>query len=401
LPDTAKNDSPASPEPAETAGVPADFDRQSMHALAGGVAHAFNNLLASSIGHMELAIAALPAGSPVRDDLEYALADGRKMTELCHRTISRCGTGMFNMSRLDLRKVAKSAAAQLAAEVPKKARLRVNPGSWPVWVSGDYKLLEALTVNLIRNALEAMRPDGGLVTVSPLILMVDDTFLAAHSMRNSLKLGEHACIEVSDNGYGMDAVISSRAAMPLFSTKGAGRGLGLTEVHGIVLIHGGVLAIESEVGKGSTFTVLLPPYADRSIVHPAPEPPVATQRGKVLIIDDEPGVRRYASRILQRMGLETFTAADGFEGLDRFREHADEIDLVLLDVIMPRMDGDVVLKELRQIRPGVKILLVSGYQDAALSDRFGKQEIANMLFKPFSTADFISRVERAMQGTKK
>lgn len=401
---TVENEPGPMPAAPEDTGQPTKGGIHSMHALVGGVAHAFTNLLTSTIGHLELALDAIPAESTVRDDLNFALTDARKMAELCHRTISRCGRGVFQMTRLDLRVVLDAAVASLAARVPPRIELRFQPGAWPIWVSGEPSLLQTLTVNLIQNALEATRPDGGTVTVSPLVESIDERFAADHFMGTDLKPGEYAGIEVADTGYGMDAVIVRKAFSPLFSTKGYGRGLGLTEVQGIALIHRGTVAVETEVGRGSTFKVLLPLCEERGAARAAtPAAPAgggAKRRGTVLIIDDEPGVTRYAGRILQRLGFGCFTAGDGPEGLDRFREHADEIDLVLLDVFMPVMDGDEVLKELRRIRPDVKVLLVSGYQQAALTDRFSREDVASLLFKPFATADFVNRVERAMQTTQ-
>jgi two-component system, cell cycle sensor histidine kinase and response regulator CckA len=375
-----------------------------MHALVGGVAHAFNNLLASTIGQLELAFTALPENSEAREDLRLALADARRMAELCHRTISRCGTGVFNQSRVDLRAVVERTAARLAPTVPPRVQFRCQPGAWPVCVCGDEQLLETMTADLIINAMEAIGQDGGTVSVAPFIVKADESFLLERVVKSSLPPGEYAAIEVSDTGYGMDEVIASKAFAPMFTTKGAGRGLGLAEVQGIVLIHGGAVALETHVGKGSTFTVLLPPVDDRRAPRPAgsPPPPVVPppSRGTIMVVDDEDGIRRYAGRILQGMGFGTIMAADGPEALEKFREHADEVDLVLLDVFMPRMDGDDVLREMRRIRPELEAVLISGYQDAVLSDKFDRSALSAFLYKPFATADFVERVEKATRKTR-
>ncbi len=383
---------------------------RSMHALAGGVAHMFNNLLASMIGQLELALADSPADLKAGDDVRRALADARKMAELCHRTISRCGTGVFSMTQVDLRSVISRASERVAQHVPPHVNFRLDLGAGAVRVAGDAKLLEIMAANLMINAIEAIHSAGGTVTVTARVEQVDERFRLAHVMTSALKPGAYAALVISDSGYGMDERTAARAFAPLFSTKGPGRGLGLVEVQGIALIHNGAVAFETQLGAGSTFHVLLPLDAAR-IEHPSParapsaaapmpatEPaPASASRGAVLIVDDEEGIRRYAVRVLQGMGLTTFVASDGPEAVELFQEHADEIGLVLLDVFMVRMNGDQVLRILRRIRPDVRIQLMSGYQDAALSELFDKRDLSTLLLKPFATALFVKEVQKAIQ----
>ncbi|MEI6210447.1 MAG: response regulator [bacterium] len=398
--------------------APADLRPESvrsMHALAGGVAHMFNNLLAAMIGQLELVISELPVDAKTSADVRVALADARKMAELCHRTISRCGTGVFHMTPVDLRSVISRAAGLVARQVPPHVNIHLDSGPAAVWVAGDAKLLEILTANLLVNALEAMQAAGGTVTVSARMVQVDEKFRQAHVMSAELKPGAYAALAVADTGYGMDEHIAARALAPLFSTKGPGRGLGLVEVQGIALIHNGSVAFETQLGAGSTFLVLLPTGAARSehqpeprafapsvaaapaSAAPAPAPVASASRGAVLVVDDEEGIRRYAVRVLQGMGLTTFVASDGPEAVELFQEHADEVDLVLLDVFMVHMHGDQVLRILRRMRPDVRIQLMSGYQKSALAELFDKRDLATLLLKPFATTDFINNVQRAIR----
>jgi CheY-like chemotaxis protein len=251
--------------------------------------------------------------------------------------------------------------------------------------------------------LESIRSDGGSIRVKAQVEQVDDQFLRDHGTTSSLPPGAYASIEVVDTGYGMDEVIAAKAFTPLFSTKGPGRGLGLAEVQGIVLIHNGGVAFQTQLGQGSTFRILLP-LAGVTPGRPpaAPHRPVAPShgaaaRGTILIVDDEEGIRRYAVRVLQAHGYATYVASDGPEAIDLFYDHADEIDLVLLDVFMTRMNGDKVLRALRRMRPDVRVQLMSGYQDAALSELFDKKDLATLLFKPFATADFVGNVQKAIR----
>lgn len=379
---------------------------RSVHALAGGVAHMFNNLLASMIGQLELALEQLPSSVKAGEDVRMALADARKMAELCHRTISRCGTGVFSMKPVDLRSVIARAAEMAARHTQSHVSFRVDPSPTAVWVAGDAKLLEIMAANLMVNAIEAIHAAGGTVAVTARVVQVDEQFRQTHVLTSTLNPGAYAALVVADTGYGMDERLASRAFAPLFSTKGPGRGLGLVEVQGIALIHNGTVAFETQLGAGSTFQVLLPlcsvrgehPAATRAPASSTPAPvPVLASRGAVLIVDDEEGIRRYAVRILQGLGLTTFVASDGPEAVELFQEHADEIDLVLLDVFMVRMHGDQVMRILRKIRPEVHIQLMSGYQDAALSELFDKRDLSTLLLKPFATAVFINNVQQAIQ----
>ncbi len=375
---------------------------RSVHALTGGVAHMFNNLLASMIGQLELALTEMPVESGARDDVHVALGDARKMAELCHRTISRCGTGIFRMAQVDLRDVVERATAQMAPKVPPYVKLRVNRAQEPVVVEGDAHLLGIMTANLLANAIESIHADGGLINVTAQVEQVDERFVRAHGTTSSLNPGTYASIEVVDTGYGMDEVIAAKAFTPLFSTKGPGRGLGLAEVQGIVLIHNGAVAFQTQLGQGSTFRILLPlsgtPPGRPSAPHRSvPVLPSAASRGTILIVDDEEGIRRYALRVLQSLGYTTYVASDGPEAIELFHDHADEIDLVLLDVFMTRMNGDKVLRALRRMRPDVRVQLMSGYQDVALSELFDKKDLSTLLFKPFATADFVSNVQKTIR----
>ena len=377
---------------------------RSVHALAGGVAHMFNNLLASMIGQLELALEELPANLKASEDVRLALADGRKMAELCHRTISRCGTGVFYMTQVDLRQVIARAAEMTARHVQPHVNFRLDPGPKAIPVAGDAKQLELMAANLMTNAIEAIQATGGTVQVSVQVVQVDERFRKTHVLTSDLPPGTYAALVVADTGYGMDERIAARAFAPLFSTKGPGRGLGLVEVQGIALIHNGAVAFESQLGTGSTFQVLLPLYAARGEAAspsrtPAPSAavPAPAARGAVLIVDDEEGIRRYAVRVLQGMGLTTFVASDGPEAVELFQEHADEIDLVLLDVYMVHMHGDQVLRILRRIRPDVRVQLISGYQGAALSELFDKRDLSTLLLKPFATLEFINTVQKMIQ----
>lgn len=376
-----------------------DDEQARLHALIGSVAHAFNNLLASAMGHVELALSIIPDRSPASSDLAYSLNKLQQMANLCHRTLSHSGTGVFNMVPTDLRAVIEVAEQQLRPSLPQHVSLEIQQPDVPVYIRGDFSPLVSMVNSITKNAIEAIDRQGGMITIATGTKNIGQSFLEECHCSGEIPSGDYAYIEITDNGYGMDRILLSKLFTPLFSTKGPGRGIGLVEAQGIALIHKGAIAVKSAPGNGSIFTVLFPTDTENTNESPASprDPEIAeTPGGLILIADDEAGVRRYANRILTRRGFDTMTASDGQEAVDIFREHADHIDLVLLDVFMPKLDGDQVLKMLRSIMPNVKFLLISGYQEAALSGRFSKEDLNRFLFKPFSTADFIQRVNHVL-----
>ena len=370
------------------------------HAIAGGVANVINNLLTSVIGHIELAEMQLPDGTVGRRDLETALRDAERLTEVTKRTLTHFGVGVVDFNRLDLRSIAERAAVRLSEHIPGTVDLNLNLGSWPVAVLGDADALERMLWELLNNALEAMGEDRGNIGVSVMITRVDEEFFADHAMPCCLKPGEYACVEISDDGYGMDPDTAGKIFDPFYSTKGAGRGLGLPEAYGMVLLHGGAIAVNSEIGKGSTFKALLPTADRKAEEGPDEENPQAAPWTScaILVVDDESGIRRYAKRVLGAMGYAVLVADNGRSAVDAFRENADSIELVLLDVFMPGMNGDEVLRELRRIRPGVKVVVMTGYTESMDLDGFKGRPPLAFMHKPFSKGEFVAKITKAINS---
>jgi CheY-like chemotaxis protein len=227
---------------------------------------------------------------------------------------------------------------------------------------------------------------------------VDRAYLARTWLAPDLPEGEYVVLEVVDDGPGMSAETLGKIFDPFFTTKFTGRGLGLAAVLGIVRGHGGALKVTSALGQGTTFTILLPAVlpdrhaapapADREDMQAPQRPaaPAAAPAPLLLVIDDEEGVRSVAARMLERFGFSVITAADGRAGVDLFRDHADTIAAVLLDLTMPRLDGEQTMREILAIRPDARVVIMSGYDQQSLTERFAGLNPAGFLQKPFQPA---------------
>jgi CheY-like chemotaxis protein len=231
-------------------------------------------------------------------------------------------------------------------------------------VEGDPGQLNQVLLNLCVNAHEAMHPAGGRLTIRTFNTSMGEGWSCSRHVRH--EPGDYVCLEVADTGKGMDSATIQRIFDPFFSTKFQGRGLGLAASAGVVANHRGCMTAHSAVGMGSTFRVLLPRQKE-AIAKPAPEPRVQQPRpaggysGFVLVVDDESVVRDTTSAILRRAGYEVITAADGLEGLGILRRSERPIDLLIVDLLMPRMGGEGVIAGLRDLAVKPVVLVSSGY----------------------------------------
>ena len=373
---------------------------ETLGVLAGGIAHDFNNLLVGILGNAGLALEDLPAGSPARDCVSDIETSALRAADLVRQLLAYAGKGRVAVERVDLSALVREMLQLLGSSIRKKAELRFEPAASGPIVAGDAVQLRQVAMNLITNASDAMADMPGVIRVSTGIehYFTDD----AGSYRGAaLDPGEYAFVCVSDTGCGMDAYTRERMFVPFFTTKFAGRGLGLAAVLGIVRSHGGALRVTSKVGAGTTVRVLLP--LARSQVEDAAEVAESSARAvaasiKVLVADDESTAREVAKRVLEGMGLTVIFAVDGEEAVQRFTERHADFGLVILDLTMPKMSGLEAIDAMRAIEPNVAALLMSGYTDEesdALSRRHG---FSGFVRKPYRPSELAERVREALQA---
>ncbi|MHB1025333.1 MAG: response regulator, partial [Desulfobacteria bacterium] len=239
-------------------------------------------------------------------------------------------------------------------------------------------------------ASEAIGDRSGVITVSVGAIQCGEEYLKESELQDSLPPGLYVRLEVTDTGIGMDAGTRSRIFEPFFSTKFTGRGLGLAAVLGIVRSHKGALKVYSEPGKGTTFKILFPALTEgEDATRSRESSPLADWRGKgtILLVDDEESLIALGARMLEHLGFTVLTAADGRQAVNLYRERGKEIDLVLMDLTMPHMDGAEAFAELRRLNPEVRVVLASGYAEEDVSSRFeGKKRPAGVMQKPYTLA---------------
>jgi CheY-like chemotaxis protein len=253
-------------------------------------------------------------------------------------------------------------------------------------------------MNLVINASDAVGDRPGMISVSTGVVHADRGYLDAGFVPPDLPPGDYVYLEVSDSGAGMSAETQARIFEPFFTTKFTGRGLGLATVLGIVRGHKGALKVYSELGKGSSFKLLLPAgrnEPDRRRAEPTGEM-LPNAGGTILIVDDEVNVRNVTSRLIEGLGFRTLEAADGIEAIRLYREHAREILCVLMDLTMPRLDGEETFRELRKLQPDVRVLLMSGYNEQDAIARFVGKGLAGFIQKPFVLKELEQQLQRLL-----
>jgi CheY-like chemotaxis protein len=267
-------------------------------------------------------------------------------------------------------------------------------------VVADATQLSQVVMNLITNAAEAVREGAGRITLRTGLVdaeKVDERFVVGRSV--AVK-GSYVFFEVVDDGCGMDVETQSKIFDPFFTTKFTGRGLGLAAALGIVQSHDGVIEIDSEIGRGTRFRVLFPAAERVVITREKWETPIENWRSSatVLVVDDDEGVRDLLDATLGRVGLTVLLACNGREGVELFRRHADEIDAVVLDRTMPDIGGEDAFDEMREIRPEVRIMLISGYSEERAAWHFIDKGLDAFLHKPFEPRVLLERIRRIIEG---
>ena len=366
--------------------------------LAGGIAHDFNNLLTAIAGYTALLLDEVPEDDAHRSDLIEIEEAATRGAALVDQLLSFSRRKMLMPSTLDLNEVVESTRGLLSrvigADVELVTRLAPNLDR----VRADLTQVEQVLLNLAVNARDAM-PAGGLLEIDTANVLLHSRNVNAALAANT---APHVMLTVRDSGVGMDRATQAQVFEPFFTTKevGQGTGLGLSTAYGIVTQAGGHITVESRPGAGTTFRVYLPTDARAADVEAPAVVDATPRRGQetILVVEDETAVRSLARDVLTRLGYEVLTASDGRQALDVAKRHRGRIDLLVSDVVLPKLRGVEVADRLHARRPELRVLYISGYTQTAIVHDGLLDPGVNFLAKPFRPADLANRVREVLDA---
>ena len=356
---------------------------ESLGVLAGGIAHDFNNILMAIMGNADLALMRINKESPAVDNLKRIEQSAARAADLAKQMLAYSGKGKFVVEHIDMSRLVEEMLNMVEVSISKKAVLRLNLTSLIPSVEADATQLRQIIMNLVINASEAIGEKSGVIAINTGCMECDKNYLTSVWLDENLGTGLYVYLEVSDTGCGMDKDTLAKLFDPFFTTKFTGRGLGMAAVLGIVRGHKGAIRVYSEPDKGSSFKILLP-AVDRPVEIFNGGNQVDDWRGEgtVLLVDDEETVRAIGSEMLRELGFQVVTAEDGRDAVELFKSR-DDIDFVILDLTMPKMNGEQCFRELRKLKPEMKIIMSSGFNQQEVTQKFVGKGLSGFIQKPY------------------
>jgi PAS domain S-box-containing protein len=365
--------------------------------LAGGIAHDFNNILGVIIGYADLALYETPADRAPRRHMQNVLDAGNRARELVGQILAFSYQTEEELQSVQVDQIAREVIKFARAVLPSTIELRQHiPASIRPVMAVPTQIHQVL-MNLCTNAAQSMSEHGGVLEISLANEDIDSDFVALHK---EMRPGPYVKLTVSDTGAGMPAGLLSRIFEPYFTTKekGKGTGLGLAIVHGIVKSYGGVIEVQSEQGKGSSFAIYLPAIDHAAVARDVDSQ--AMQRGteRVLFIDDEETLAAYGKQALEHLGYHVTAKTDNLEALELFRRNPDQFDLIFCDVTMPNLTVDEVVQELLRSRPDIPIILYTGYSESISTSRVRGMGVKAFLKKPLTMKSLAEAVRGVLDN---
>jgi PAS domain S-box-containing protein len=368
--------------------------------LAGGIAHDFNNILQVILGNAQLIHMQMRKDDKMRDKIETILRAVSSGSSIVRQLLMFSRKGEAKKDKLDLNSLIVKFSNMLRKIIGEDIELKINMDPKVGIIYGDRTQIEQILLNLSTNARDAM-PNGGVLSIETKYIKLDENFCR---LRPEIKPGDYALVTVTDTGVGMDDETMERIFEPFFTTKGIGTGLGLSVVYGIVKEHEGLIEVESEIGKGTKFKIYLPLLSKGEGKLEMEEFERSSNykgSGTILIAEDEEQVREIASMMMNELGYKVIQATNGKEAVDIFRQKADEIDLVILDIIMPKLGGKEAFYKIRSIHPTIPILFTTGYtyEQTIVDSIMREGKNVDLLFKPYRMTEIGQKVKSLMGKT--
>jgi len=368
---------------------------ESIGQIAGGLAHDFNNLLVVIKGYADLAEEKTREDSILSGYHNQILSAADRATDLTRQLLSFSSRQIMETEPLDLNVLMNETGNLLQRLLPENIAYEFIPGTNLGTIDGDAGQLEQAVINLAVNARDAM-PDGGKLTIETENIMIDQNYVESHPWAS---VGRHVLLRVSDTGTGIAEEIQDLIFEPFFTTKpeGLGTGLGLSVLFGVVKQHGGFTHLYSELDRGTEFRIYLP-IIERTArgLKRKLEPRITREHETVLLVEDDEQVRTLADTFLSLSGYQVILAEDGEVAIHRFREFQNKISIVILDVVLPKVDGREVMEEIHKLAPGLPILFCSGYSANGIHTNFILEDDLVLLQKPYSRDDLLRKVREML-----
>ena len=362
--------------------------------LAGGIAHDFNNILGIILGNTELAMDDVPEWNPARLNLEEIITAGIRARDVVRQLLSFAHKTDQERKPVIINSVIIDGLRLLRFSIPANIEIRHNIPKGSEVIFADPTQLNQVMINLFTNAAHAMEKDGGILAIN-----VESVNLTASTAQShDLPPGSYVKLSVSDTGDGIAPEIKDRIFDPYFTTKevGKGSGMGLSVVHGIVMNHNGAISVDSELGKGATFTIFLPASKREPVPETTIDEELPTGKERILFVDDEESIVKMGIQRLKRLGYKVESTTSPIEALDLFRSKSDQFDLVITDLTMPKMTGDKLVKAILDIRPDIPIILCTGFSEKINSEKIREIGAAVYLEKPHDKHDLSKTIRRVL-----
>jgi len=367
---------------------------ESIGVLAAGIAHEFNNILMGIMGHAELALINgenLP--KRIQENLEQIRKSTERASKLTRQLLTYSGKEKESTQIFDFNDMVNHTVEIFYPSLHKGVQLlqQIQP-TLPL-IEGDSSQIHQSVSHLLVNALEALPPEGGTITVQTGKKKLDQKDLQNLQFADKATPGEYVFVAVSDTGCGIKEEEKERIFEPFFSSKFLGRGLGLASVSGVVRSHKGAIHVKSRLNHGSTFTLFFPCFGtdkERS----------ASGKTKILVIDDEEDVQKFFNVILQKEGYEVISAINGIEGIEKVKKYREQIQLIILDIKMPGLNGIDTLREIRSILPKVPVIISTGYSEDSINYFDPELKISDLLTKPFGTKEILQKIKALISISK-
>ncbi|NQT71066.1 MAG: response regulator [Desulfobacteraceae bacterium] len=367
---------------------------KAINTLAGGIAHQFNNALFGITGNLDLIEMDLPDNADIARYVRQMKGSVDRMTKLTDQLLAYSRGGKYQAETISLNAFVENVLPLIQHGIDRSIKIETDLLTDVLNINADPAQMQMVFSAILTNASEAIEGEGR-IRISIRGAEIDDEFVKYHS---ALKPGYHVCLEVDDNGKGMDNEIRSKIFEPFFTTKSPGRGLGMAAAYGVVKNHNGWISVYSEAGRGTVVRIYLPAIEAPAKIPATPKRALPQDSGTILLVEDEEIVRDVSRALLERLGYRVLAAVNGQEAVNIAKSYDGNIDLALLDIILPDIEGKEVYPQLMEARPNLKVIVCSGYSIDGPGREILDEGAQGFIQKPFNLTALLDKLEEVLKG---